>query len=89
MKINISVTLESSIGFRNVVIDLYKPGDKVDIDKPYFSKRYNTSASDHRTFNNPEVGQWTMKISGMGLSIGEIQDRYDVEVTAYEPDRRS
>jgi hypothetical protein len=91
LKINITIVMEQSIGLvRNVEVVLSRPGDEPGKLIEHYARRYNNSAIDNIVINDPVPGEWRFHIEGTGFGlIDEIRDSYRVEVSTYEPDRRS
>ena len=89
MKINVSVILNQSIGIvRYLDITLFEPGDQSDRNMN-LTRRYDTTTEEFFQIDDPIPGEWRFLISGRGIGAGGYQDSYVVEVTAYEPYRRS
>jgi hypothetical protein len=85
MKINVTIVMEQGLGFgRYVKLVVTQPNNE-----EILSKMYNSTSVDHRTIDNPMEGAWQIYIEGRGISLGDFQDSYHVEVSTYELDRRS
>jgi len=90
MNISIEIYMEQTMGaFRYVEIILSEPTDTPGVHEEFESREYVATAFDHIFVPNPRVGAWIVSITAVGVSVGGINDGYSLEVTTYEPDRRS
>jgi hypothetical protein len=90
MNISIEIYMEQTMGaVRYIDIILSEPTDTPGVHKEYETREYVATAFDHIYVPNPRVGAWMVSITAVGVSIGGINDGYSLEVTTYEPDRRS
>ena len=91
LKINVSVVLNQSIGIaRYLEITLLEPGEKSDKNM-FLTRTYNATTTELIQVDDPIPGEWRFEIKGrgIGIGIGGFQDSYVVEVTTYEPYRKS